>query len=127
MSNLPSLGGELMKKLVCKLCGNENVIMEYGDKVICRCGLVLRIPGVDGVNSGQERVIKASQKVKAELILQVSLLKREIDQCLDDRNKERFQKLSSQLKHLHEIVNTEILLMDKYTTFENMLDSIAFD
>jgi hypothetical protein len=37
-------------------------------------------------------------KTKAELITKISLLKQKIDQCLDDRDREGFIRLSYELK-----------------------------
>jgi hypothetical protein len=112
-----------MEKIICKCCGNEFLLGGHSGKVICQCGSILRI---SGTLSEQERVFKASQKLKAEIILQASLIRREIDRCLDDRNKERFQKLSSQLRQLHDILNKEWLLMDQYTSLKKKLNSIVF-
>lgn len=113
-----------MKNLVCKLCGNDQFNIRTPDRVMCKCGLVLKINN-DKLDAAQEQVVKASQKLKAEIILRVSLLNREIDKCLDNKNKERFKNLTTELKHYHEILNTEIHLMEKYTYLKKKFNSIA--
>ncbi|MGG1679219.1 IDEAL domain-containing protein [Neobacillus sp. NRS-1170] len=113
-----------MKELVCKMCGNDEFIWGDSEKVVCKCGLVLKIPCE---NAAQEKLMKASQKLKTEIIVKVSLLTKEIDKCLDDRNKRRFHKLSAELKQYNEILNTEFLLMEKYTKLRKKFDSIVYD
>lgn len=43
---------------------------------------------------------------KADLITKISLLKKEIDTCLDERNEERFYRLSFELKVCNRYLET---------------------
>lgn len=80
-----------MKKNVCKSCGSsEYYFMGSGEKR-CKCGKPInkKKPAKTG---------KFDSKTQAEFIAKISLLKRKIDQCLDERDQEGFHKYVFELK-----------------------------
>jgi uncharacterized OB-fold protein len=90
-----------MKKLFCKYCGNGEFYVLNLHETMCKCGFKLtKLSDYRRVESKTEKnpLLRAYDQQKAEVIAKISLLKREIDKCLDDRNKERFEKLSLELK-----------------------------
>jgi uncharacterized protein YpiB (UPF0302 family) len=49
------------------------------------------------VKEGEEPLVHSAHLLTTEIILDILLLKREIDRCLDEGNKERFIDLTSEL------------------------------
>lgn len=76
----------------CKTCGSaEFFVMGSGEKR-CKCGRTLKDK-------------KAFSETYANLITKISLLKREIDRCLDDRDQEGFNKYVFELKVCQRYLN----------------------
>jgi IDEAL domain len=74
-----------MKDNGCKVCGSsEFFIMGSGEKR-CKCGKTL--------NENKRPFL-----TEAELITKISLLKREIDRCLDERDQDGFHQYVLELK-----------------------------
>lgn len=57
---------------------------------------------------------------KADLITKISLLKREIDKCLDERDQERFYQLSFELKVCQRYLET--CMNHKEVSFKKRLE-----
>ncbi|MGX6445573.1 IDEAL domain-containing protein [Neobacillus sp. K501] len=74
-----------MKENGCKVCGSsEFFVMGSGEKR-CKCGRTL--------NENKRPFL-----TEAELITKISLLKREIDRCLDERDQQGFHQYVLKLK-----------------------------
>ncbi|WP_040207064.1 IDEAL domain-containing protein [Neobacillus jeddahensis] len=89
-----------MKKLICKYCGNaEFTVLDVG-VTLCKCGVRLTKSSDYRCQYPQKKnkQLSMDQKRQAEMISKVSLLKREIDRCLDERDEERFHKLTFELR-----------------------------
>ena len=89
-----------MTKLLCKVCGNDKFQLLNENEVLCKCGLRLTNLGDDHNEKpkiGQER-FDLDYKQQASVITKVSLLKRAIDESLDQRDKDAFYKLTSKLR-----------------------------
>lgn len=98
-----------MKKLVCKFCGNTEFSSNNSDKIICKCGSKIPDPGnqlMDEFDKVEEELFFLDQQINAEVILKISLIKREIDKCLDERDEEKFHKLSTDLNHYLDILDS---------------------
>ncbi|WP_042463435.1 IDEAL domain-containing protein [Neobacillus dielmonensis] len=89
-----------MKKLRCRQCGNHEFYAVDVGVNLCKCGLYLRKPSDYQKDEPiiRRKHIYSEQRSQAEVITKVSLLKREIDLCLDERDHERFHKLTNELK-----------------------------
>jgi hypothetical protein len=85
-----------MKKLVCRYCGNKEFYLLIGNETLCKCGLHLTRPSDYRLEDNNKW--KAEQKRQADLISKISLLKRAIDKCLDERDQAGFQKLTAELQ-----------------------------
>lgn len=88
-----------MKKLVCRYCGNKEFYVLNGNETLCKCGLHLTRPSdyrLEEDNKWKE-IYKMEYKRKADIISKISLLKREIDKCLDERDQAGFQRLTAEL------------------------------
>ncbi|MFZ7946793.1 IDEAL domain-containing protein [Neobacillus sp. 19] len=87
-----------MKKLVCKYCGNAEFYVLNVNETLCKCGV--RLTKLSDYRNAPKP--NKEQKRQADAISRVSLLKREIDKCLDERDEERFNKLTYELRvHQH--------------------------
>jgi len=89
-----------MKKLVCKHCGNAEFTMLQVGEALCKCGLHLTKIGDYRWEKPQywRKQSTVNPKLQAEVIAKISLLKREIDKCLDERDEEGFRKRTFELK-----------------------------
>ncbi|EKN66525.1 hypothetical protein BABA_15487 [Neobacillus bataviensis LMG 21833] len=85
-----------MKKLVCKYCGNAEFYVLSVNETLCKCGVRLTKPS-DYLREDSPKW-RGDQRRQAEAISKISLLKREIDKCLDERDQERFKKLTYELR-----------------------------
>jgi|SRR5579875_839469 len=83
-----------MRKLVCKACGNNEFYALNVNVMLCKCGLKLSKPS----DYRLEEPMNYDPKQQVEAITKLSLLMMEIDKCLDERNDDRFEKLTSELK-----------------------------
>lgn len=92
-----------MEKFECKNCGNTEFMSTNSGDIICRYGVKWSDPKWEEDTDG---FIDSVQRLNVEAILKISLLKWKIDRCLDERNKERFKKVSSELTIYEEIVKT---------------------
>ncbi len=99
-----------MKKLVCKYCGNaEFTVLNVGE-TLCKCGL--RLTKLS--DYAQEKPQRPrdhhylDQKRQAEVISKISLLKREIDKCLDERDEEGFKKRTYEIKLWQHFLETGV-------------------
>ncbi|MFF2447207.1 IDEAL domain-containing protein [Neobacillus sp. NPDC058068] len=90
-----------MKKLLCKYCGNAEFYVVNLHETVCKCGLRLTKLS-DYRREGTKPAEYPSQKQQADLISKISILKREIDKCLDEREQEGFHQLSLELKGCEE-------------------------
>src|SRR5919199_1693219 len=95
-----------MIKFVCESCGHTVFSTDNFDEIVCRCGQTLTKANDKKSTTAQDGFIDSVHKHIADAVLKISLLKREIDKCLDERNKEKFKKVSSELSLYEEIVNT---------------------
>jgi hypothetical protein len=91
-----------MKKFECKECRHAFSTIENTAYIMYRCGSKLVKPIID-IKSG---FMNSFHKLYVEAVLNISLLKREMDECLVERNKERFKKISSELNLYTAIVKT---------------------
>ncbi|MEH7300007.1 IDEAL domain-containing protein [Neobacillus drentensis] len=89
-----------MRKLLCKNCGNAEFYVINMNETLCKCGNRLsKLSDYRWEESKKwKEVYHEEQKRQTELIFKISLLKRKIDTCLDEGDKERFKKLTSELK-----------------------------
>jgi uncharacterized protein YpiB (UPF0302 family) len=99
-----------MTKLLCKVCGNDKFQVLNENEALCKCGL--RLTNLsdnhrEDSKPGQER-FDLDFKRQASVITKVSLLKRAIDESLDQRNKEAFYKLSSRLRVYQQYFQTKM-------------------
>jgi uncharacterized protein YpiB (UPF0302 family) len=89
-----------MRKLLCKVCGNDDFQMLNENEALCKCGL--RLSNLSDNHSEEPKIRKEhfdlDLKRQASVITKVSLLKRAIDESLDKRDKEAFYKLTSKLR-----------------------------
>ena len=88
-----------MKKLVCRVCGNEEFKVLHVGETLCKCGL--RLTKISDYASEESKMMKefyVNNKRQAEVISRVSLLRRAIDESLDKRDEEEFKRLTSQLR-----------------------------
>jgi hypothetical protein len=124
MAGTQYYGGVYMRKLICKNCGNAEFILLGLNEKLCKCGR--RLTKLSDYRWEETRrfkeIISERQRRQAEMVSRISLLKREIDQCLDLRDKERFQKLSAELKACETVVknggtyvNHSVRLKEKLT------------
>lgn len=98
-----------MKKLVCKHCGNSEFTIMSSYHSLCNCGRLMKkvedfkkeepTPSDEIVN----RLISSSNGIIAEIFLNISLLRYEINKSLDERNEETFYILSSELVDYEEM------------------------
>lgn len=99
-----------MTKLLCKVCGNDKFQLLNENEALCKCGLRLTNLGEDHSEKpkiGKER-FDLDYKRQASVITKVSLLKRSIDESLDQRDKEAFYKLSSKLRVYQQYFQTKM-------------------
>lgn len=94
-----------MKKFECSACGDTIFSSSNQDEFTCNCGERMTAPW-DTKSEGGNGFIVSVRKLYADAIIKISLLTREIDLCLDERNEERFKKASSELKFYKEIIKT---------------------
>ncbi|MEO2075124.1 MAG: hypothetical protein ABGX20_06975 [Bacillus sp. (in: firmicutes)] len=89
-----------MRKLLCKNCGNAEFYVINMNETLCKCGCRLsKLSDYRWEESKKwKEVYHAEQKRQTELIFKISLLKRKIDTCLDERDLEGFNKFTSELK-----------------------------
>ena len=89
-----------MRKLLCKNCGNAEFYVINMNETLCKCGNRLsKLSDYRWEESKKwKEVYHEEQKRQTELIFKISLLKRKIDTCLDEGDKESFKKLTSELK-----------------------------
>ena len=93
-----------MRKLVCRNCGNaEFKVLNVGE-TLCKCGR--RLTKLSDYQWEAPQKWKEDQRRRAEIISKISLLKREIDKCLDERDEEGFKKRSLELKLCHHLLET---------------------
>jgi uncharacterized protein YpiB (UPF0302 family) len=89
-----------MRKLSCKVCGNNEFQVLNVNETLCKCGL--RLTKLSDYRSEEPKIrtehFHLDQKKQAEVISKISLLKRAIDKCLDEQDKETFKKLTSELR-----------------------------
>ncbi|MBO0960976.1 IDEAL domain-containing protein [Neobacillus sp. MM2021_6] len=85
-----------MKKLLCKYCGNAEFYVLNVNETLCKCGVRLTKPS-DYLREDSPKW-RGDQKRQAEVVSKISLLNREIDNCLDERDEERFKKLTYELR-----------------------------
>jgi hypothetical protein len=99
-----------MKKLICKSCGNaEFTVLNVGEN-LCKCGLRLTKLTDYAFEKPQKKNERArlDQQRRAEVISKISLLKREIDKCLDERDEEGFKKRTFELKLCQHFLGTGV-------------------
>jgi uncharacterized protein YpiB (UPF0302 family) len=98
-----------MRKLLCKVCGNDEFQVLNVNETLCKCGL--RLTKLSDYRSEEPKIDKEhfylNQKRQAEVISKVILLKRAIDECLDVRDKEAFKKLTSELRVYQHFLQSE--------------------
>ena len=94
-----------MKKFECKACGDTIFYSSDRDEFNCRCGEKFTAP-CDTKSEREDGFIDSVRQLYAEAIIKVNLLTREIDICLDKRNEERFNKVSSELNLYKQIIKT---------------------
>ena len=93
-----------MRKLVCRNCGNaEFKVLNVGE-TLCKCGR--RLTKLSDYQWEAPQKWKEDQRRRAEIISKISLLKREIDKCLDERDEEGFKKRSLELNLCHHLLET---------------------
>jgi IDEAL domain len=89
-----------MRELACKVCGNDGFQLLNVNETLCKC--CLRLTKLSNHHSEESKRqterFYLNQRNRAEVISKVNLLKRAIDKCLDERDKETFKKLTSELK-----------------------------
>jgi len=85
-----------MKKLVCKYCGNAEFYVLNVNETLCKCGV--RLTKLSDYLKEDSPKWRGDQKRHAEVISKISLLKHEIDTSLDERDPERFKKLTYELR-----------------------------
>ena len=90
-----------MKKLLCKYCGNAEFYVLNVNETLCKCGV--RLTKLSDYR--REEQWHKGQKRQAEVVSKISLLKREIDNCLDERDPERFKKLTYELRVCQHVLN----------------------
>jgi uncharacterized protein YpiB (UPF0302 family) len=92
-----------MKKLICRNCGNaEFTVLNVGE-TLCKCGR--RLTKSSDYQRENSQKWAENQRRRAEMISKISLLKREIDQCLDARDEEGFKKRAFELKLCHHFLD----------------------
>ena len=98
-----------MRKLVCKVCGNDEFeVLKIGE-TLCKCGLRLTDYGDYLSKESKNREKEDSnvdQKQQAEMIARISLLKQALDKSLDKRNKKEFKRLTSELRLCQDFFKT---------------------
>jgi ribosomal protein L37E len=95
-----------MKKLICRKCGNgEFKVLNVGE-TLCKCGQ--RLTKLSDYQWETPKKWNENQRRRAEIISKVSLLKREIDKCLDERDEEGFKKRSLELKLCYQLLETTL-------------------
>lgn len=89
-----------MKKLICKKCGNDEFTVLNVGETLCKCGLRLtKLTDYTLENTQKKKeLLVRDQKRRAEVISKISLLKREIDKCLDERDEAGFKKRTFELR-----------------------------
>ncbi|WP_160724147.1 hypothetical protein [Bacillus sp. USDA818B3_A] len=85
-----------MRKLICKSCGNAEFNVLNVGETLCKCGK--RLTKLNDYAWESSQKWKDVQRRRAEIISKMSLLKREIDLCLDRRDEEGFKKRTFELK-----------------------------
>ena len=110
-----------MGKLLCKVCGNDEFQVLNVNEALCKCGL--RLTNLSDYLSEERKIGKEhfylDLKRQAEVITKVSLLKREIDECLDVRDQEAFKKLTSELIVYQQVLQTGVYI--RRVTFKERL------
>ncbi|MFJ7726075.1 IDEAL domain-containing protein [Neobacillus sp. NPDC097160] len=106
-----------MRKLVCKYCRNAEFYVLNVNETLCKCGV--RLTKLSDYLSEDSPKWRGDQKRQAEVISKISLLKREIDKCLDERDQERFKKLTYELRAC------QLYLNDPKTRFKERLNHIG--
>jgi hypothetical protein len=96
-----------MRKLLCRNCGNDQFYVVNTGGTLCTCGLRLTTRSHYRMEE-KPPLSKEHQKTQADLIAKVSLLKREIDRCLDERDQAGFKKLSYELKVCQNYLETKM-------------------
>ncbi|MCM3763985.1 IDEAL domain-containing protein [Neobacillus niacini] len=89
-----------MKKLICKYCGNKEFYVLTVHETLCKCGMHLTKPSDYRLEDDHKwkELYQLEHKREASLISRISLLKRAIDKCLDERDQAGFQKLTAELR-----------------------------
>jgi ribosomal protein L37E len=95
-----------MKKLICRNCGNEDFKVLNVGETLCKCGR--RLTKLSDYQWETPKKWKEDQRRRAEIISKVSLLKREIDKCLDERDEEGFNKRTLELKLCYHLLDTTL-------------------
>ncbi|TWD99421.1 hypothetical protein FB550_10756 [Neobacillus bataviensis] len=95
-----------MKKLICRNCGNEEFKVLNVGETLCRCGR--RLTKLSDYQWENSQKWKEDQRRRAEIISKISLLKREIDKCLDERDEEGFKKRTFELKLCHHFLDNAL-------------------
>nr|WP_263324202.1 IDEAL domain-containing protein [Neobacillus sp. Marseille-Q6967] len=89
-----------MKKSGCKTCGSSEFFVMGSGQTLCKCGKPIQDP--------QKKPKTSYYKTQAELIAKISLLKRNIDKCLDERDEEGFNKYVFELKVCQRYLKTRM-------------------
>ncbi|GHH98759.1 IDEAL domain-containing protein [Neobacillus kokaensis] len=96
-----------MKKLVCRKCGNDQFYVVSVNETLCKCGARLTRIGDYRAEwpPGWKKHLQLERERQAEIIARISILKREIDRCLDKREHIRFKKLTNELKACQQLLH----------------------
>ena len=99
-----------MRKLLCKVCGNDEFQVLNLNETLCKCGL--RLTRLSDYRREEPKIEKEQlyldHKRQAEVITKICLLKRAIDESLAARDEEAFQRLSSELRVYQEVLQKEV-------------------
>lgn len=96
----------MMKNLICKNCGNAEFKVLAVGETLCKCGR--RLTMLSDYRWGNTTKWTELQKRRAEIISKISLLKREIDKCLDERDEEGFMKRTLELNLCEHFLGREL-------------------
>jgi hypothetical protein len=94
-----------MGLLCCRYCGNTEFFVLSVHETMCKCGFILTKLSDYRIDEPPQEIDlfpHSTDEQNAEVISKISLLKAEIDKCLDERNKEEFNRLSFELKKILE-------------------------
>ncbi|MCM3570512.1 hypothetical protein [Neobacillus mesonae] len=96
-----------MKKLVCRKCGNDQFYVLHVNETLCKCGA--RLTKLSDYYAERpsfwEKHFSLEQERQAEMIARVSLLKWEIDKCLDEHDEDGFKKAANELKECQDFLH----------------------